>query len=477
MKRLFLILLLISGLYATSDIFPPSADRPVIADFLPSPNNTYYCATTGNNSTGDGSIGNPWLDLRGATTGGAGTAIAAGDLLYLRGGTYPDTEASDSEYSRSLNSLEIDGTSGNPIVVTNYPGEIAEWDDQDTWSLTLRGDYLYLVGTMVGSSYGIVIDGGMTVHEGDYFRVHNVEFKSGTANGGDKNPAMLADPLDGTSQVGVVISHNYFHDDIHHSLYSGDWGQAIMVFSMTNFIVEYNTFYNMQYLYSATVTVKSDIVNGIIRYNKFISCEDGISYGTQGNDTNGLLIYENLFNNSGGQNGIIVFRSDLTNNSNPIAVYNNVSISQQGPFLYYLNVDNQTWTEHGDYYNNIIDGVAVEEGWHGNSSDLDNLPDLFDYNLWDSSSDRTEPSGWTWPSGYFDNAVTNADLGLTYNATTQTVTADDDYPGLGVGISSTNIGGFTFEGGGEPPAQSTGNGQMIPGGQGVIHSGGQGKME
>ena len=47
---------------AVSDSFPPTATPPTVADFLSSPLHTYYCSPTGNNDTGNGSIGNPWLD-------------------------------------------------------------------------------------------------------------------------------------------------------------------------------------------------------------------------------------------------------------------------------------------------------------------------------------------------------------------------------------------------------------------------------
>jgi len=216
-KRIGILAIIIFSIYvpvvfAVSDTFPPSTGPPTVADFLSSPNNIYYCSPSGNNTTGNGSIDSPWMDLRGATNGGAGTSITGGDLLYLRSGTYPNTAASSSEFSRSLNMLERDGTEDNPIVVTNYPGEIAQWNDQNTWSVTIKGDHIKFIGTKVGSSYGIVITGGMTFHEGDCFQISGVDFVKGTSNGGDLNPAMLADPLNGTNQVGVIISHNRFRD-------------------------------------------------------------------------------------------------------------------------------------------------------------------------------------------------------------------------------------------------------------------------
>lgn len=47
---------------------------------------TYYVMTTGNDTTGDGSVGNPW-----ATPGKAAGAFAAGDTVFIKAGTYTFT--------------------------------------------------------------------------------------------------------------------------------------------------------------------------------------------------------------------------------------------------------------------------------------------------------------------------------------------------------------------------------------------------
>ena len=44
---------------------------------------TYYVATTGNDTTGDGSFSLPWK-----TIGKAASVMVAGDTTYIRGGTY-----------------------------------------------------------------------------------------------------------------------------------------------------------------------------------------------------------------------------------------------------------------------------------------------------------------------------------------------------------------------------------------------------
>ena len=71
---------------------------------------TYYISPGGSDSKGDGSIGNPWFTLNKAWN-----YIAAGDIVYMRGGTYG--------YSSPQNLTGKNGTSSNLIRILAYPGE------------------------------------------------------------------------------------------------------------------------------------------------------------------------------------------------------------------------------------------------------------------------------------------------------------------------------------------------------------------
>lgn len=70
---------------------------------------TYYLSPSGSDAAAGG-IGTPWFTLEKAWDN-----LAAGDLLYLRGGTY---QYLNDQYLDALN-----GTSGNLIKIWNYPGE------------------------------------------------------------------------------------------------------------------------------------------------------------------------------------------------------------------------------------------------------------------------------------------------------------------------------------------------------------------
>lgn len=68
---------------------------------------TYYVSVTGNDTTGDGSIGNPWKTIQKAAS-----TMTAGDVCEIRAGVYRET-------IRPTNS----GTSANPIIFRAYSGE------------------------------------------------------------------------------------------------------------------------------------------------------------------------------------------------------------------------------------------------------------------------------------------------------------------------------------------------------------------
>jgi hypothetical protein len=103
---------------------------------------TYYVATAaggGDNShnglypTDIGGANGPWLTLANAAT-----HMAAGDTLYIRGGTYQEATTWNS-----------DGTEANPITITNYPDENPIIDgnnmtipaDEMAWIMDFHGDW------------------------------------------------------------------------------------------------------------------------------------------------------------------------------------------------------------------------------------------------------------------------------------------------------------------------------------------------
>jgi hypothetical protein len=83
---------------------------------------TYYVATTGNDTTGDGSSGNPWRNPQKCVS--SGTPLVAGDTCTVADGTYTDTDGNGVVIYISSSSPQ--GSAGNPITIksTNPLGAV-----------------------------------------------------------------------------------------------------------------------------------------------------------------------------------------------------------------------------------------------------------------------------------------------------------------------------------------------------------------
>jgi len=91
-----------------------------------------YVSPSGSDSNA-GTLSAPWQ-----TPQKAASSAAAGQTACFRGGSYPQTVTSG--YQQTFNNS---GSSGNPIVFTNYPGEIAVIQG----STRINGSYLTFRGT------------------------------------------------------------------------------------------------------------------------------------------------------------------------------------------------------------------------------------------------------------------------------------------------------------------------------------------
>lgn len=121
---------------------------------------TYYIAPSGSDSTGSGSIGNPWRTIGKFHS----SAAAAGDTLYCRGGTYQGTDIGGHIITKA-------GTTTQPITVTAYPGETPVFQGG---SPTPIG---YLMYWIEGSGYWTI--DGLTVSD---WRVNNTAVFTSSAD-------------------------------------------------------------------------------------------------------------------------------------------------------------------------------------------------------------------------------------------------------------------------------------------------------
>lgn len=107
---------------------------------------TYYLSPTGSDAIGNGSISSPWFTLNKAWT-----VVAAGDIIYLRGGTY--------QYVSRQTLSGKNGTATNLISVFAYPGESPNLTKHSSFStpswpislVYLQGNYTYWKGIEISN--------------------------------------------------------------------------------------------------------------------------------------------------------------------------------------------------------------------------------------------------------------------------------------------------------------------------------------
>ena len=112
---------------------------------------TYYVSTTGNDGTGDGSIGNPWLTLYKATN-----TVTSGNTIHVNAGTYTETLTSilatgvniegdgitsiikasfSTVYQMIIRGVSVEGTNGNQSISNlKFDGQSAT-----SWAIQIQG--------------------------------------------------------------------------------------------------------------------------------------------------------------------------------------------------------------------------------------------------------------------------------------------------------------------------------------------------
>jgi hypothetical protein len=123
-------------------------------------------STTGNDGTGDGSIGSPWKTIEHSSS-----MLSAGDTLYIRGGTHRSAKADTIVNRFYINNMN--GSSGNIITITNYPGETVIFNLDDVYVPGTAGD---------GPT-------GMKIENSSWFRLNGIRI-----TGLNQNPANINSP-------------------------------------------------------------------------------------------------------------------------------------------------------------------------------------------------------------------------------------------------------------------------------------------
>jgi hypothetical protein len=122
----------------------------------------FYIAATGGNNSNAGTIAAPWLNYlmfvtrySGGEPPGARNPVA-GDCFIFRTGTYSDTYTYDAS-TMGLFIRNKDGTSGSPIQIAAFPGEVVNFDPSTAVPpiAILQSDYWRVIGVRASNTNGV----------------------------------------------------------------------------------------------------------------------------------------------------------------------------------------------------------------------------------------------------------------------------------------------------------------------------------
>jgi len=163
---------------------------------------TYYLSPTGSDSN-SGTISSPWWTLNKAWT-----VISAGDVIYMRGGTYTYTA---QQFLSGKN-----GTSGNYIFIWAYPGETPVITRASSFShspatnvgIYLNGNYTDWKGIEIYNFYQQTssVWGGMWLQDSNYNRFEQINYHACGF------PFSIGMGPDDTSTENYVLNSDFHHN-------------------------------------------------------------------------------------------------------------------------------------------------------------------------------------------------------------------------------------------------------------------------
>jgi len=143
----------ISGTNPVTETVRTRDDNP------PSNGDSYYVATNGNDTSGDGSEGSPWRTIQHGVN-----QLSAGDTLYVKAGTYDEG---------GTLTISSSGVATNYITVRSYPGDDVTIDaSSHSTGIRISGSYIRFKGFELigGTGSGIIVSGHDCIIEDNIVR-------------------------------------------------------------------------------------------------------------------------------------------------------------------------------------------------------------------------------------------------------------------------------------------------------------------
>jgi hypothetical protein len=340
--------------------------------------NTYYISPTGNDSSGDGSQGNPWKSLNKAFNSGS---ISAGDIVYLRGGTYLPTTKNDFLVSN------VHGTSSQYIRIEAYSGESPIIDSSNVTDFSSVSDAVLRFSS---SSYinvsGIKLVGGNSItgvqsrglqisSSNSYINVSDFEVtdtylkgvglsgqhlifeNSEVYNTSRDNVNRILENVTGWEQAvstytgadDIVIRNNYIHEN---------WGEGIDIILGQNVLIEKNILHDN---YGTNIYIdtgknvqirKNYIYHQNSNFNRSGLPSDSIKMANENSDATMYINNIEISNNIlaiGNKRGVSYFQQNGIYSN--VKIYNNVIYSPVQSAIWF---ENTSTTSGNEIKNNII---------------------------------------------------------------------------------------------------------------------------
>jgi Right handed beta helix region/Protein of unknown function (DUF1565) len=174
---------------------------------------TIYVATTGNDTTGDGSLGNPYRTIQKAHD-----VANAGDTILVRGGTYTTPGSGLIRITRS-------GSANNYINLWNYPGETPVIDAINTINpgdpafVVYDVSWWYFKGLEIKNAYSCAID----IRHGSNITVEQCNLHHNVRNQFTGTAVSCADNGNGSSS-NILFLNNDCHHNGNYTLSNGGSG-------------------------------------------------------------------------------------------------------------------------------------------------------------------------------------------------------------------------------------------------------------
>lgn len=252
--------------------------------------NTYYVSTIGNNNN-PGTFTAPWRTISFGVD-----HIRAGDMLYIRGGTYQE-----------MVDIVVNGTSSNPIVISGYPEEAVIVDGRGNtrpshgsgdYLVTIEGDYITFSHMTVQDSgeHGIGVFGSHSTIE---YLIVQGNWRKGAGLSGSyeiadhlivNNNALVNEfGAGGTLPTALTAGRSPDHAIIRHCIVYRNWGIGLSAYESTNSTLEDNISYDN---YNNNIYI-SDSTDVLLQRNLVYST--GFMNSYRGNTQTGIALWDEIY--------------------------------------------------------------------------------------------------------------------------------------------------------------------------------------